>query len=229
MYYKSNCYRTASGTEAIVYALQELKSKRVIVPTWTCSSLVRAIEEVGCEYLIVDSDFDLQIDVKEVIKNANDYDTVIVPHMCGILADVKTIRQNTTLKIIEDVSQCNGFPKMGFYSDIVVCSTAKSKWLDLKKGGLLFSNESHDLYPFDFNRIKYIDEVFRRRRMIGAEIIAAGVDLIGSDSSFLRAMYFTKGKSDRKLYEPLHRIYGKGNCPKAEDYSDNLNWISIFV
>ena len=229
MYYKNNCFRTTSGTESIIFALKELKSKRVIVPTWTCSSLVRAIEAVGCEYLIVDSDFDLQIDVKEVIKYANDYDTVIIPHMCGIQADVKTIRQNTALKIIEDISQCNGFPKMGFYSDVVVCSTAKSKWLDLKKGGLLFSNEDHDLYPFAFHRIKNINEIFNRRRMIGAEIIEAGVDLIGPDSSFLRAMYFTKGKSDRKLYEPLHRIYEKGDCPKADDYSDNLNWISIFV
>lgn len=229
MYFKSHCYRTSSGTESIIYALRELGSKRVIVPTWTCSSLVRAIEAVGAEYLIVDSDFDLQIDVNEVIKHASDYDTVIVPHMCGIQADVKRIRQNTTLKIIEDISQCNGFPQLGFYSDVVVCSTAKSKWLDFKKGGLLFSDESHDLYPFDFQRIKTIDEIFRRRRTIGSEIIQAGVDLIGSDSSFLRAMYFTKGPSDRKLYEPLHRLYGKGDCPKAEDYSDNVNWISIFV
>jgi len=229
MYYKSHCYRTSSGTESIIYALQELESKRVIIPTWTCSSLVRAIEVCECEYTIVDSDFDLQIDVNEVIKYADDYDTVIVPHMCGIQADVKSIRQNTNLKIIEDISQCNGFPNLGFYADVVVCSTAKSKWLDLKNGGLLFSNGEHDLLPFDFHRVTTIKEMFNRRRIIGSEIISAGVDLIGPDSSFLRAMYFTKGTSDRKLYEPLHRIYGKGDCPKAEDYSDNINWISIFV
>lgn len=229
MYYKDNCYRTDSGTEAILFALEELDSKRIIVPTWTCSSLIRAITQHGGEYVIVDSDFDLQIDVREVIKHAEDCDTVIIPHMCGIRADVKTIRENTSLKIIEDVSQCHGLPELGRYADVVVCSTAKSKWLDLKKGGLIFSNRSHDLYPFGYNRITTIPQNLLRRQTIAAEIITAGVDLIGNESSYLRAMYYTKEVSDRKLYEPLHRLYGKGNCPKAEDYSDYVNWISIFV
>lgn len=229
MYYKDNCYRTESGTESIVYALQELGSKKVIVPTWTCSSLIRAINQHGAEYVIVDSDFDLQIDVNEVIKYADTCDTVIVPHMCGIRADVKSIRENTHLKIIEDISQCHGLSELGMYADVVVSSTAKSKWIDLKKGGLLFSNSYHDLYPFDFNRIKTIPQNLLRRQTIASEMIAAGVDLIGNESSYLRAMYFTKGISDRKLYEPLHRIYKSGDCPKAEDYSDNVNWISIFV
>jgi len=139
--YKNYTYKTDSGTQALIIALQELKSQRVIIPSYTCEDILRAVELSGCDYIIVDCDYDLQIDVEEVIKYSSRYDTVIVPHMFGIKANVQAIKENTSLKIIEDLSQCHGLKDLGKYADIVVASTNKSKWLDFKGGGLLFSDK----------------------------------------------------------------------------------------
>jgi hypothetical protein len=68
------------------------------------------------------SGLDLQIDVDDVFRVADDYDTIIIPHMFGIRADVKTIKEKTNLKIIEDLSQCHGLVGLGKYADIVISS-----------------------------------------------------------------------------------------------------------
>ena len=150
--YKKYCYKTISGTESLIISLKELNTKRVIIPTYTCTDILNAVEQIGCDYLIVDCDYDLQIDVNEVIKNSNEYDTIIIPHMFGIRADVKSIRKNTNLKIIEDLSQCHGLKNLGEWADIVVSSTNKSKWIDLKEGGLLFSDNQLNLSPFNLEQ-----------------------------------------------------------------------------
>lgn len=83
------CYTTSSGTDAIKIALTELNSKKVIIPTYTCTDILKAVKESSCEYKIVDSDLELQIHVNSVIEYSKDYDTVIIPHMFGIRANVK--------------------------------------------------------------------------------------------------------------------------------------------
>ena len=75
--YKKYTYQTKSGTDAIIQALSLLDSKRVIIPTYTCQDILRAVRQSNCEYLIVDCGLDLQIDVDEVIKSCDSYDTVL--------------------------------------------------------------------------------------------------------------------------------------------------------
>ena len=70
--YKTHTYITESGTQALEIALKTLKSKRVIIPTYTCEDVLTAVLNVGCEPVIVDCNKDLQIDlssVKNVIDN----------------------------------------------------------------------------------------------------------------------------------------------------------------
>lgn len=228
--YKKYCYKTTSGTDAIIQALSLLDSKRVIIPTYTCQDILRAVKQSNCEYLIVDCGLDLQIDVEEVIKNAFNYDTVIVPHMFGIRADISSIRKNTTLKIIEDLSQCHGLPGLGQDSDIVVSSTNKSKWIDLDSGGLLFTDKVLNQYEFDFNSFDtMIKHSLKQRIYIANEIKESGVQLIGNESSYLRAMYFTKDISTRFPYIPLHVLENKFGNYRVNSYINKINWISIFV
>lgn len=227
--YKKFAYQTNSGTEAIKLALIELKSTRVIVPSYTCTDILTAVKQVKCEYYIVDCGLDLQIDVEQVIRIANDCDTVIVPHMFGIRADVKSIKENTKLNIIEDLSQCHGLSDLGKYADIVISSTNKSKWIDLGGGGIIFlDSEKALMTPIDFT--KFTDRINRHyaiRLERAVELKEAGVNLIGDESSYLRGMYFTSGQSSRTPYIPLHFSEEKFGCPKIDSYINNINWISI--
>lgn len=228
--YKKYCYETISGTEALCIALKELNSKKVIIPSYTCTDILRAVTNTNCEYYIVDCGLDLQIDVKSVLKIADEYDTIIIPHMFGIRADVKSIKKKTSLKIIEDLSQCHGLPNLGQYADIVVSSLNKSKWIDRNGGGLVFSDNSISCLPIhDFNIwLPMIQSKYKRRVELANEIQNAGIKLIGKESSWLRGMYKTL-KSNREPYIPLHKIVGKFDCPKVNSYINKIDWISIIV
>jgi len=228
--YKKNTYKTKSGTESIVIALRELNSKKVIIPSYTCTDILNAVNICMCDYHIVDCGFDLQIDCQSVLEICNDYDTIIIPHMFGIRADVEFIKKNTELKILEDLSQCHGLPNLGKWADVVVSSTNNSKWIDFGGGGFIFSDYKIGMESFDFLQIQaIIEKNFLRRCELANEIKNAGVNLIGNESSWLRGMYFTK-KSKRRPYEPLHTLVEKKFvCSKINSYIDKLDWISIII
>jgi hypothetical protein len=229
--YKKYTYEISSGTDALILAMNQLNTKKVIIPTYTCTDILRAVQTYGCEYLIVDCNLELQIDTDEVIKYAKDYDTVIIPHMFGIRADVKKIKKNTNLKIIEDLSQCHGLSNLGKYADIVVSSTNKSKWIDKNGGGLIFSDMPiQNLLSYDFSvHIETINKNLIRRTELANEIKESGLKLIGSESSWLRAMYYTKKISTRMPYVPLHILDNTLGNFKINQYINNINWISIIV
>ncbi len=228
--YKKYTYSVKSGTEALILSLKSLNSKKVIIPTYTCTDILKAVKQSNCEYLIVDCGLDLQIDVSEVINNFKDYDTIIIPHMFGIRANIKAIRDNTNLKIIEDLSQCHGLSNLGKYADIVISSTNKSKWIDKGKGGLIFSDVYFQFLDY-VNFLEYIPKIQKdliRRNELAKEIKEAGIQLIGKESSWLRGMYFTEFSS-REPYIPLHKIEEKFDCPKVNSYIGKVNWLSIIV
>lgn len=227
--YKKYTYQTKSGTDALMIALKELDSKKVIIPSYTCTDILTAVTQTNCDYYLSDCDFDLQIDVKDVLSVAADYDTIIIPHMFGIRADVKTIREQTSLKIIEDLSQCHGLIGLGNYADIVVSSTNKSKWLNFGRGGFIFSDKMMNLPLYTFDELKpTIQSNLIKRVDLANEIKNAGVNLIGSESSWLRGMYFTE-HSKREPYIPLHKIVGGLGCYKINSYIGKVDWISIIL
>ena len=242
--YKKYTYSTDSGTEALKKALKILESKIVIIPTYTCQDVLKAV--LGTpgrpDPLIVDCNKNLQIDMSSVLRVAHLADTIIIPHMFGIQNQVAPFK-DLNLKIIEDLSQCHGLPELGKYADIVVSSTNKSKWLDNGGGGYLFSDQKLDLPQVDFNWD--IETKYTNRKAKAQKLLNEGHELIGKDipNSWLRGMYFTDTPT-RTPYIPLHEIYGfrpsklvyftkgvkppKVECPIVDSYSDKLDWISIF-
>lgn len=227
--YKKYAYQLQSGTEALTKALQHLKSKRVIIPTYTCTDILTAAWDAGCDVLIADCGIDLQISPEEVILQASDADTVIIPHMFGIRANVEMIRNTTNLKIIEDLSQCHGLPDLGKYADVVVSSTNKSKWLDFNGGGVLFLDEQVDLPLADVRHWpELIQKKFNRRAELAQELKNAGVELIGQESAWLRGMYYTE-QSKREPYTPLHKIVDGVACPEVDSYIGKIDWVSIIT
>ncbi len=119
--YKKYQYNTESGTKALEIALKTLKSKKVIIPTYTCQDILTAVLNTGCEPIIIDCNKNLQIDVANILKVINKADTIIVPHMFGIQNQISPLK-NFNIKIIEDLSQCHGLPGLGNYADIVITS-----------------------------------------------------------------------------------------------------------
>ena len=227
--YKKYQYNTKTGTKALEIALKVCKSKKVIIPTYTCEDVLTAVLNAGCEPIIVDCNKNLQIDVASVLKVVKEADTIIIPHMFGIQNQVAPFK-NFNLKIIEDLSQCHGLPGLGDFADVVVTSLNKSKWLDKKGGGYIWTDEKLNIdlstdHILDCNiKTKYNNRVTRAK-----ELLNAGLDLIGKDipNSWLRGMYFT-GTPTRKPYIPLHKIYGKFDCPIVDSYSNKIDWVSIF-
>ena len=227
--YKKYQYNTGTGTQALEIALLELKSKKVIIPSYTCQDVLRAVLNSQCEPIIVDCNKNLQIDVTSVLKVINDADTIIITHMFGIQNHVAPFK-NFNIKIIEDLSQCHGLSGLGDFADIVVTSLNKSKWLDRKGGGYIWTDKKLNLDLSTDNMLDWnIETMCKNRRNRAKELLNAGLDLIGKDipNSLLRGMYFT-GTPTRKPYIPLHELYGKFDCPIVDSYSNKIDWVSIF-
>ena len=165
-------------------------------------------------------------------------DTVIVPHMFGIQADIKSL---SGFKIIEDCSQCIGLPDLGKYSDVVIVSTGPTKWLNAGKdkengGGIIAYNGNiilKEIYSLSIasklNQMCIdIPKNLESRINKANEFTNAGIDLIGKDqpNAWLRALYF--GSQKRVPYTPLHDQYPGFSCPIVDSYKNKLDWISIF-
>lgn len=234
--YKKYTFQYPTGTDALIAALKIYNSTHVIIPSYTCQDLVTACQVLDIRFSIVDCDDNLQIS-PNAIKSITSFDTIIVPHMFGIQAPISYIRSMfPDVIIIEDCSQGHGLPNIGDYSDIVITSINRGKWLTGEHKGLVYTDQllanNHDVTDSE-----YINELHnsivtkvKARKEKAREIINAGVQLIGSDrpNVYLRGMY--KTKHQRRLpYIPLHDIYTEFKCPNVDKFKNNIDWISIHI
>ena len=232
---KQECILVQSGRKAIESALLLLKSKSVAIPSYTCERVLKAVLDAGCKPHIVDCNYDLQIDLNSLDTFKGD--TVIVPHMFGIQADVKGIK-DMGYNVIEDCSQCLGLYGLGEYSDAVVVSTGPTKWLSAGGGGILLYDDCTSIKHYDdISILKKINSLERSieyklkvRRNFSSELLNAGIDLIGKErpNAWMRGMYFTDSQK-RVPYTPIHELYGDFECPIVDNIKNKLDWISIFA
>ena len=226
----------SSGKEAITEALNLLGSVRVAIPSYTCERVLQGTLDARCEPYIVDCGKDLQIDLESLSKY-KDVDTVIVPHMFGIRAKVKEIKE-MGYNVIEDCSQCLGLDGLGNHSDYVVVSVGSTKWMSIGSGGFLIGDDCGKV-KFTGNYTNFssaehmstkIQEKLKKRTEFANELINAGVDLIGKDmeNAWMRGMYFTESQK-RIPYTPIHELYGDFKCPIVDSFKNKLDWISIFA
>ena len=232
---KQDCVLVESGRKAIESALLLLESKYVALPSYTCERVLKAVLDAGCKPYIVDCWFDLQINLDSLSKFKGD--TVIVPHMFGIKAKVKEVK-DMGYNVIEDCSQCLGLYGLGEHSDAVVVSTGPSKWLSAGGGGILLYDDCTSIEYFDnISILKKINSLERSivhklkvRRNFSDELINAGIELIGKEmpNAWMRGMYMTDTQK-RIPYTPIHELYGGFDCPIVDEFKNKLDWISIFA
>jgi len=165
--YLSGGYAIAvdSGTSALHLALLALgvkKGDEVILPTYTCSAVLNAVNYVGATPVIVDinpNDFNISFErtLKKITEKTK---AIIAPHMYGI--PIANIRQFTSLNIpiIEDASQSIGTKingqMTGTFGKLSTFSFGATKLMTTAKGGAVFSKDKKlidnikDLVDYDF-------------------------------------------------------------------------------
>lgn len=146
---------TSSARTAILLALRVLKTKEqdrinVIIPTFACKALYDSVINAGLNPIFADIDDNLNIStysLKKILENTDKILAVIVPHLCGVKADIENIAvmaKEKGIYIIEDMAQSFGIEDsnglLGVRYDIAVYSFGIGKNLMATAGGLLISN-----------------------------------------------------------------------------------------
>jgi len=143
---------TNSGTTALHLALKALKvgpSDEVILPSYTCTALLHAINYVGAIPVFVDISFDVEhmnynLETKDVFKKiSKKTKTIVAPHLFGSPAEIDKIKE-TNISIVEDATQNIGSTyknqRIGSFGDITIFSFHSSKMISCGEGGMVTSN-----------------------------------------------------------------------------------------
>lgn len=154
---------TNSGTSALHLALRALNVKKgdeVILPSYTCISLLQAIHYVQATPVFADIDFDVgrmeyNMDAEDVARRTTKRTkTIIVPHLFGSPARIDKII-DSGIPVIEDATQAIGSDykdrKVGSFGTISIVSFHESKVLACGEGGMILTN-TKDL----LDRIRYL-------------------------------------------------------------------------
>jgi perosamine synthetase len=131
----------SSGAAAIYLALQTLavtKSNEIILPTYVCESVLEAVLASGAAPVLCDVGDNWVIEPGNIEKLISSKTAaIIVPHMYGIFADVKSFKK-FNFPVIEDCAQAVGDKKIDtIESDIAIFSFHPTKCLTTGEGGML--------------------------------------------------------------------------------------------
>ncbi len=159
----SNSVTVNSGTAALHLALKSLNigiGNEVIIPSYTCISLLHAIHYVRATPIFSDVNYntknmDYNINIEDTKKKITaKTKAIIVPHLFGSPSAIDEFLE-LGIPIIEDFTQSVGSiyknNKTGSYGDISIASLHSSKMLTTGEGGILCSNSEELL-----NNIRYL-------------------------------------------------------------------------
>ncbi len=148
------CIATGSGREAIKLALLGLDvqpGERVVLPSFSCFSVLQPLLQLGIEPVLADIGDDLQIDPDSVRRVMQPGDrALIVPHLFGGLADMPqltSIARENGAAVIDDAAQALGLrgPKgwAGTGGAAGIFSFGLFKPLNAMGGGALLTDDEN--------------------------------------------------------------------------------------
>ena len=185
-----------SGSAALHLALLALgvgRGDRVIMPTYCCAAVMNAVRYTGADPRLVDIDpetfnIDPALARKAVTRRTR---AIIVPHMFGLPADVKSLGR-LGVPMIEDCSMSIGARigqrTVGAFGDVAIMSFYATKVMTTGGGGALLTSNAaisrrvRDLVAYD-NRDDYKVRYNYGMSMLNA---AAGLSQLARLSSFLK-------------------------------------------
>lgn len=155
-----------SGTSALHLSLLVLgigQEDEVMLPTYTCTALLNAINYTGATPVLVDLEEEgFNLDPDEVKRKLSDKTKVIiVPHTYGMPARIVQI-QKLGVPILEDCAQALGSlyrgKPLGSFGDISIFSFYTTKVIAAGQGGMMVTNNKRyfefakDLVHYDRRR-----------------------------------------------------------------------------
>jgi len=138
---------TNNGSSALHLALLALgigEGDEVIIPTYTCPSVLHTVNNVKATPILCDVNLtDFNISLEDIEKKITEKTAgIIVPHMFGLPADIKKIKK-FSIKIIEDCAQSFGATigkkRVGNFGDIAITSFYATKMMTTGQGGMTFT------------------------------------------------------------------------------------------
>lgn len=145
---KKHAVALSSGTSALhltLLSVQPHGGSQVAIPSYTCSSLLHAVEHARAAPLLIDIQeegfgMDPQ-SLRTLSGRRSEIATAIIPHMFGRIVDLDEIRSSTEIGcIVEDAAMAIGHPDVG-KGDAVVCSFYATKMMTTGEGGMVLSND----------------------------------------------------------------------------------------
>lgn len=181
---------TTNGTSAIFLALKTLnihKDDEVLIPSYTCTALLNAINLIGAKPIICDIGRENLSFTKKGLKNyiSDRTKAIIVVHTFGIPCEIDEIKE-FGIPIIEDCSQSlgskfNDDSLVGSKGDLSIFSFYASKMITGGMGGAILSKRKRN-HDFVKDYINFdIPENYKERfnfqlSDINSSIILAGIN-----------------------------------------------------
>jgi UDP-4-amino-4-deoxy-L-arabinose-oxoglutarate aminotransferase len=133
---------TSSGTRALVCALRALEigpGDEVVIPSYVCSAVWRAVAATGATPCLCDVDDGWCVSADTVLSAMSPRTrAVIVVHTFGIPAD-RQIAMRVGVPVIDDCCQAVGLPQDACGGSICVVSFHATKMLTTAEGGMALS------------------------------------------------------------------------------------------
>ncbi|MBO0523279.1 DegT/DnrJ/EryC1/StrS family aminotransferase [Clostridium botulinum] len=138
----------SSGTAALFLALYSLKvgpGDEVILPTYTCTALLNAINLLKAVPVLVDIDLDTwNLSYENTVSAiTNRTKAIIITHTFGVPANIQLF-SSLGIPIIEDCAQAVGASiaskKVGTFGDISIFSFYATKMITTGHGGMVISS-----------------------------------------------------------------------------------------
>ncbi len=138
----------SSGSSALhlsLIALEAGKGDEVILPSYTCTALLHAVEAVGAKPVLADIDLeDFNLSVSEVKKKIRrKTKAILVPHSFGRAAQMETL-VDLKIPVIEDGTQALGASvgdeKVGSFGILSIFSFYATKMITTGEGGMVLTN-----------------------------------------------------------------------------------------
>lgn len=157
----SGAVATSTGTLALHLALLGLDIKpggEIIIPSYTCRSVLNAILYCRAKPVLCDVDLDTyNLSVTDTKKKINARtQAIIVPHMFGYPAPVEQFKE-LGVPIIEDCAHALGTEyqgrKAGQWGDLALLSFEGTKYIVTGEGGMVLANS-----PRLLNRLRKLKE-----------------------------------------------------------------------
>lgn len=136
---------TASGSGALTLALRALAcgpGDEVILPTYTCRSVLEAVESTGAHARFCDVGEDGLVHAESVRAALTEKSrAVVVPHMYGLFADTQALRA-LPIPLIEDFAQALGDRvEPMIHGRLAVYSFHPTKCLTTGEGGMVVATD----------------------------------------------------------------------------------------